>query len=81
MEIEVDDPEADNPLKSKKCTKNGGTTKAKNCIQGRIILDKVAFPVLIHELLDGKLVVKTKRPMISSGIQLSKYQVDARVHQ
>ena len=60
MEIEVDDPEADNALKSKKCTKNGGTTKAKNCIQGRIILDKVAFPVLIHELLDGKLVVKTK---------------------
>ena len=29
-------------------------------VQGRIIFDRVAFPELLHELLDGNLLVKTK---------------------
>ena len=60
MEVEVDDPRAEKQPKSDKQIKSGGITKAKNWIKGKIIFDMVAFPELLHKLLDGKLVVKTK---------------------
>ena len=60
MEREVDDPEEEEQPRPDRRVKNGGTTKTKHRVQGRIIFNRVAFPELLHELLDGNLLVKTK---------------------
>ena len=60
MELEADNPKEEEQPKSDKQVKIGGITKTKNWIKGKIIFDMVAFPELLHKLLDGKLVVKTK---------------------
>ena len=59
-EMEFDSSEGEDMPKAGGRVKVGGTTKAKRRVQGRFVFNTVAFPELLHELLDGKLTVTTR---------------------